>query len=460
VRITFLGATGTVTGSKYLLEAEGRTILIDCGLFQGFKQLRLRNWKPLPIRASAIDAVVLTHAHIDHSGYLPLLVREGFKGRAYCSHATRALLELLLPDSGHIQEEEAGFANRHGYSKHQPALPLYTEEDARAALAIVEGVDYDTQLSLGKDLRCRFAPVGHILGAAFLHIATPSGRIVFSGDVGRPNDPIMNAPQIPRGADWLVVESTYGNRLHSSVDPAIEIADAVNRVAKRGGVMIVPAFAIGRAQTIMLYLERLKGQRLIPDVPVFLNSPMATDATAIYCAHRSEHRLSPDECASLCKVATFVNTVEESKALNGRSGPMIIISASGMATGGRVLHHLKAFAPNHRNMILLSGYQAGGTRGAALAAGAETIKIHGEIYPVRAEVRQLSATSAHADADELLGWMRSFGFQPRRVFVTHGEPDASDKLRQRIESELHWPAEVPDYTETVDLHVDTPESAK
>ncbi len=451
MQLTFLGATNTVTGSKYLLHVDGQKVLVDCGLFQGFKQLRLRNWTPLPIRPDEIDAVILTHAHIDHSGYVPLLVRDGFTGPIYCSHATRSLLEILLPDSGRLQEEEARFANARGFSKHRPALPLYTEADARTSLASLVPVDFEEARALSKSVTFRFKPVGHILGAASVHLTTPSGRIVFSGDVGRPNDPIMNAPEVPDEADWLVVESTYGDRRHPDVDVESELADAVNAVTHRGSVMVVPAFAVGRAQALMLHLARLKKDGRIPNVPVYLNSPMATDATRVYHSYRREHRLSVEECAAMCGVAKIVNSVEESKALNRRSGPMIIISASGMATGGRVLHHLKAFAPDPRNMILLTGFQAGGTRGAALAAGAENIKIHGQWVPVRADVRQLQGSSAHADADELLAWMRKFSRRPDRVFVTHGEPNAADRMRHRIENELGWSCAVPDYRETVEL---------
>lgn len=453
MKVTFLGATGTVTGSKYLVEFGSRRILIDCGLFQGFKQLRLRNWKPLPVPVRDIDTVILTHAHIDHSGYLPLLVRHGFAGHVYCTHATRDLLEILLPDSGHLQEEEARFANRRGYSKHHPALPLYTVEDARAALKTLTGANYESDIELGDGIRFRFTIAGHILGAAMIHLTGPDGRLVFSGDVGRPHDAIMQSPGIPGAADYLVVESTYGDRQHASIEPEAELADAINRAADRGGVILVPAFAVGRAQMLLHLVARLKQRRAVPDLPVYLNSPMATDVTRIYSAHSQEHRLSPQDCAAMCAAATYVNSAEDSKALNQRHGPMVIISASGMATGGRVLYHLEAFAPDKRNLILLAGFQAGGTRGAALLAGAQTLKMHGHLVDVRAEVRQLSSLSAHADADELLGWMKRFAWRPKTVFVTHGEPASADRLRQRIEGELGWACEVPAYLETADLTV-------
>ena len=292
MKISFLGATGTVTGSKYLVEIGSKHILIDCGLFQGFKQLRLRNWKPLPFRAREIDAVVLTHAHIDHSGYLPLLVRQGFAGRVYCTHATRELLRILLPDSARLQEEEAAFANRRGYSKHHPALPLYTRQDAVAALELISAVDYGCDTTLSGEIQFRFTIAGHILGAAMIHLSGPDGTIVFSGDVGRPHDPIMLPPGIPAAADYLIVESTYGDRRHAQVDPEAEFADAVNAAAARGGVILVPAFAVGRAQLLLQLIATLKHRQAIPDLPVFLNSPMAVNITAIYGVYSKEHRLS------------------------------------------------------------------------------------------------------------------------------------------------------------------------
>ncbi len=451
MKISFLGATGTVTGSKYLVEIGSKRILVDCGLFQGYKQLRLRNWKPLPLPAREIDAVILTHAHIDHSGYLPLLVRQGFSGRVYCTHATKDLLGILLPDSARLQEEEAGFANRRGYSKHHPALPLYTQQDAAAALERLSPVDYECDTQLDEAIRWRFTIAGHILGAAMIHLGGPDGSIVFSGDVGRPHDAIMQPPGIPAPADYLIVESTYGDRCHAQVDPEAELADAVNAAAARGGVILIPAFAVGRAQLLLQLVAALKHRQAIPDLPVYLNSPMAVNVTGIYAAYSKEHRLSPEQCASMCGAATYVNTVEESKALNRRQGPMMIISASGMATGGRVLYHLEAFAGDPRNLILLAGYQAGGTRGASLLAGANTVKIHGQLIDVRAQVRQLTSASAHADADELLAWMGCFKWRPKTAFITHGEPAAADGLRRRIERDLGWTCEVPDYLETADL---------
>lgn len=451
MKITFLGATGTVTGSKYLVEVGSKRVLVDCGLFQGFKQLRLRNWAALPVAARAIDAVVLTHAHIDHSGYLPLLVHQGFAGTVYCTHATRALLGILLPDSGRLQEEEATFANRRGYSKHHPAIPLYTEADAAGSLKRLKGIDFETDVDLGDGIGFRFTVAGHILGAAMIHLKSPEGSIVFSGDLGRSNDIILRAPGTPLPADFLLIESTYGDRQHPPIDPENELAEAINSAANRGGVVVVPAFAVGRVQTLLLLIARLKQRQKIPDVPVYLNSPMASDVTAIYQQFGNEHRLSEADCTAMCTAPTYVRSVDDSKALNLKQGPMVIISASGMATGGRVLYHLEAFASDPRNLILLAGFQAGGTRGAALLAGATSLKMHGRFVDIRAKVRQLSSASAHADGDELLTWMKSLSWKPKMVFVTHGEPASADTLRQRIERELGWRCRVPDYLETADL---------
>ena len=452
MQITFLGAAGTVTGSKYLVEAGGKKLLVDCGLFQGYKQLRLRNWSVLPVAPREIDAVVLTHAHIDHSGYLPLLFKNGFAGKVYCSDATRDLCAILLPDSGHLQEEEALYLNRHRLTKHQPAQPLYTEADAEHSLGHFVPVDFERELKLPGDVRALLRPAGHLLGASLVELRHNSTTVLFSGDLGRPNDLLMVAPAAVKRADYLVVESTYGNRLHDTSDPGEKLADVVNRTVARGGAIIVPAFAVGRAQTITYLIHLLKQARRIPDIPVFLNSPMATDATALYHRYRGQHRLTDAQCDDLCNGAKIVNSVEESKRLNDFKGPMIVISASGMATGGRVVHHLKAFAPDPRNTILFTGFQAGGTRGAAMLAGAEAIKIHGQYIPVRAEVANIDNLSAHADYSEILGWLKNFETPPRQTFVTHGEPEAADALRLRIEETLGWRATVPEYRDTIRLN--------
>ena len=450
VSLRFLGAAGTVTGSRYLLQRDGTSLLVDCGLFQGYKALRLRNWDRFPVEPASIDAVVLTHAHIDHSGFLPRLAKLGFKGRVHCTRATAELCRILLPDSGRLQEEEAEFANRKSFSKHRPALPLYTEAEAREALALLEPHGFDDEFTAAKGFRAQFSPAGHILGAASARVACEEASVLFSGDLGRSHDLVMNAPAAPPAADFVVVESTYGDRLHGDADPLEAVASAIRPALERGGVVVVPAFAVGRAQTLMWIVQQLQEAGRIPKAPVYLNSPMAANVTSLYHRHRGEHRLSPAECDAMCGAATVVNTVEESKALNERRGPMIIISASGMATGGRVLHHLKAFAPDPRNLILLAGFQAAGTRGGALAQGATEIKIHGQYVPVRAEVVELDMLSAHADYRELLAWLAPMA-APRACFVTHGEPAAADALRRRIVERMHWDVRVPAQDDVVEL---------
>lgn len=457
MNITFLGATGTVTGSKYLLNSRtkvggGKRILIDCGLFQGLKQLRLRNWAALPINPKQVDAVVLTHAHIDHSGYLPLFVKNGFSGKVYCTEATRDLCEVLLLDSAHLQEEEAKYANKRGFSKHHPALPLYTQEDAQNALALLTPVAYEQAVDLGDGLTATLYPSGHILGSAFVRIHNSKTSILFSGDIGRPNDILMKPPVRIKQADYLVVESTYGNRLHDHADPKIKLAEIINRTVNRKGIILIPVFAVGRAQELLYYIHLLKTSGAIADnTPVYLNSPMAVDATAIFNHYRNEHRLSPEQCYALCHTARMVNSIEESKQLNQSKGPMIILSASGMASGGRVVHHLKAFAPNPNNTILFVGFQAAGTRGSAMLDGAESIKIHGQYVPVKADVEFVSNLSAHADFSEIIGWLKGFETPPKTTFITHGEPVAADAMRLHIEEDLRWKTMVPDYLETVSL---------
>jgi metallo-beta-lactamase family protein len=457
VQIQFLGATGTVTGAKYLVRGSRGKILVDCGLFQGLKQLRLRNWEQLPVDPASIDAVVLTHAHIDHSGYVPLLVRNGFRGRIYGTAATRDLCAILLPDSGHLQEEEAEYANRKGFSKHRPALPLYTKRDAIRSLERFEAVSAGQPFEPAKGLNVELIPNGHILGSTCVRVGDRSSSILFSGDLGRPRDPLMKDPRPPPAADVFVVESTYGGRSHGTAPPRDTLRDTIVRTAARGGVVVIPAFAVGRAQILLYHLQQLKEREQIPDVPIYLNSPMATDVTEVFRRYPDEHDLTPAQCEAMCRAARFVNSVEESKALNARKGPMVIISSSGMATGGRVTHHLKAFAPDERNTILLTGFQAAGTRGARLAAGAESVKIHGTQVEIRAEVIQLGGLSAHADADEVLAWLRQAPRPPALALLTHGEPAQADALRLRIQEELGWPCRVPDYLERVKL---PPEPAK
>lgn len=450
--LKFLGATGTVTGSKYLLRHGDEQVLVDCGLFQGYKQLRLRNWDAFPVPPESIGAVLLTHAHLDHSGFLPVLVSAGFRGKVYCTEATRDLCRILLPDSGRLLEEEALYANRHNFSKHKPALPLYSEADALRALEHLEAVPVGHEFSPVPGMMARFQLAGHILGAASVSVRCNGRTVMFSGDVGRPNDPIMRPPTVLGKCDYLVVESTYGDRRHDASNPGGKLADVIGKTAARGGVTVIPSFAVGRAQELLYEIWRLKEAGAIPlALPVYLNSPMAVDATRLYIKHQGQHRLDERSCHALGHVAHIVNSVEESMALNRRQAPMVIIAASGMATGGRVLHHLKAFAGDSRNTILFAGFQAAGTRGARMLAGETSVKIHGEYYSIRAKVELIGNLSAHADSDEILGWLSHSSATPRQVFVTHGEPAAADALRLRISEQLHWPCRVPDYLEEVVL---------
>lgn len=451
VQLTFLGGAGTVTGSKYLVDTGQARLLVDCGLFQGFKQLRLRNWKGLPVDPASIDAVVLTHAHIDHSGYLPVLVKQGFKGRIHCTEPTYDLCSILLPDSGYLQEREAERANKYGYSRHKPALALYGQREAGRTLEPFDPSPFDTPVDVAEGVCATFRMAGHILGAAIVELQAGTSRIVISGDLGRPNDPIMHDPAIIRQADCLLVESTYANRLHGQNDPQDELAEIINRTAGRGGTVLIPSFAVGRAQTLLYHIYQLKMASRIPDLPVYLDSPMAIDATEIFCKHSAAHSLSTQQSQDACHVARYVHEAEDSKALDYDTMPKIIISASGMATGGRVLHHLKFFAPDARNTILFAGFQAGGTRGAALVAGAGKIKIFGQYHDVRAEVANLHMLSAHADGDEIMEWLARFETPPRQTFIVHGEPDAADTLRHRIEEELGWSVIVPEHNETCNL---------
>ncbi|ABK03426.1 metallo-beta-lactamase family protein [Arthrobacter sp. PvP102] len=450
-QLRFLGATDSVTGSRYLVEAAGKRILVDCGLFQGYKVLRDRNRIPFPVRPDSIDAILLTHAHLDHTGYVPALVRDGFNGPVYATEGTTELCTLLLPDSGHLQEEEAKYAYEHGSSRHSPPVPLYTAADAVRSLDSFREHGFDTPLELGGGIAATFLPAGHILGAAQIRLAVGQHSVHFTGDLGRTDDPLMFPPRGLGAADILVTESTYGNRKHSSLDPELQLGEIITRVAKKNGVIMIAAFAVGRAETLMLHLSRLRSKNAIPDIPVYLNSPMAIDASGMYQRHPDEHRLKQPEYEDMYKVAKMTRTVDDSKLLNLRGGPMVIISASGMLTGGRILHHIAEYGPDPKNAIILSGYQAGGTRGAALAAGVRQLRIYGEDVRIRAEVIQMESLSAHADSDGLIEWMRAAAREPRMTYITHGEPEASDALRIRIKRELGWRVRVPEYLEGISL---------
>ena len=450
--LTFLGAAGTVTGSKYLVENGKHKLLVDCGLFQGFKALRLKNWARFPVDPRTLDAVLLTHAHLDHSGYLPLLAKNGFRGPVFSSKATAALCEILLMDAGHLQEREAELANRFRYSKHKPALPLYTEEDAEKVFKLFRGVAFDKPKELGNGASATLRRAGHILGAASIDLDWNGVSILFSGDIGRYDDATMVDPTPIEGADYIVVESTYGNRQHSKEDPEAALEKAILPVIKGGGTVVIPAFAVGRVQSLLYHLGRLKEAGRLPStLPIFLDSPMAVDASDIFCKHQADHKIPEAHCKPLCAGTHYVRSSEESKALTANPTPKVIVSASGMATGGRVLHHLRHYAPDPKNLILFAGFQAGGTRGAAMVAGADTIKIFGDYVPVRAKVKNLEMLSAHADSDEILRWLKTAKTAPKTVFVTHGEPSASDALRLRIEEELGWTCVVPEQGQVAEL---------
>lgn len=438
MELLFLGATKTVTGSKYLINFGGQNILLDCGLFQGLKELRLRNWAKFPVSIQNIDAIVLTHAHIDHTGYLPLLVKNGYNRAIYTTAGTKELCEILLPDSGHLQEEEANYANRHNYSKHHPALPLYTKEDALKVMKYMKVRPYNAPFTPLENIHTTFLPAGHIIGASMVKFQYKGKSLTFMGDLGRPNDLIMKPPVFLNETDFLVIESTYGNRLHEKTDPRDLLADIINKTIKKGGSLIIPAFAVGRAQSLSYYITSLKRDKRIPNIPVFLDSPMSINATNIFYNHPDEHRLSPLECNLMSEGITFTQTPQDSKNLDTDKISKIIISASGMATGGRVLHHIKYFAPDSRNTILFAGYQADGTRGDRMLKGEPTIKLLGEIIPVRAEVVNLTNVSAHADYEEMLDWLSHLKREPQKIFLTHGSEEAALHLKEKIHEKFGW----------------------
>lgn len=450
MKITFCGATGTVTGSRYLVESRGARVLVDCGLFQGFKALRLRNWAPPPFDPSQVHSVLLTHAHLDHSGALPRLVKSGFTGRIRCTEATYELCRILLPDSGGLQEEQADHANRHGYSKHHPALPLYTREEALRALRHFEPVRFRQEFEVVPGLTARFTPAGHILGAACL-VLDDGRRLAFSGDLGRPQDAVMLPPEPLERVDTLVLESTYGNRLHEGEDGEARLGRIISEAAARGGTVVIPSFAVGRAQALLLFLHRLRARGAVPPkMPIYLDSPMARDVTDLYLRFRDEHRLASAECEALAHAARIVNTADESRALDASPWPKVIVAGSGMATGGRVLHHIERYGPDPRGAIVFAGFQAPGTRGDALVHGATEVKLHGHHVPVRAPVFNLEGLSAHADWREIVAWLTRLGGPPGAIHLTHGEPAAADAMRIHIGEALHWDAQVPDYLSTAE----------
>jgi metallo-beta-lactamase family protein len=459
-KLTFLGAAGTVTGSKYLVEAEGKRLLVDCGLFQGRKDLRLRNWDPLPEKPQLFDWCLLTHAHLDHTGYLPRLVRDGFRGPIFADSATIDLCNILLPDSAHLMEEDAARAERYGYSKHKPALPLYTSDEVETVLKAFREIPRSDPFTISPQFTVRPYDAGHILGSSSLELTIrengKSTVVLFSGDVGRFDQPILKDPAVPPRCDVLLCESTYGDRDHPPDSPEDALAEVINRAAKRGGVIVIPAFAVGRTQTIMYIIRKLEDGNRIPRLPVFVDSPMAISVTGLYLRHHEDHDLvftNEENNGNPLDAHTvhYMRTVQDSKKINDVNTPVIIISASGMATGGRVLHHLKRRAPDPRNIILLAGFQAEGTRGRSLEEGAKTLRIHGEDIPIAAEVVNLRQFSAHAGKSELMRWLTGLPAPPRHTYLVHGEPVALAALQSSIESNFRWRASVPEYRQTVEL---------
>ncbi len=441
--LSFLGAAGTVTGSKTLIKHQQHQVMIDAGLFQGFKNLRQLNWLPLPFDVKSLSAVVLTHAHIDHSGALPLLVRQGYRGPIYASDATVDVASVLLIDSAKLQEEEADYANRHHTSKHHPAKPLYTLHDVEKTMGQFQPIPFGQWHDVVPGMPVKLQYASHILGAASVRVQVNDSELVFSGDLGRPEAPILGAPEPLEELDYLVLESTYGDRHHPNTDLKQELAGIIRHTIEQGGAVLMPAFAVGRSQVLLHTIDSLIKSGEIPDVPVFLDSPMAVNVTELYRRHHADHLLSAAGINEVFNVAKMVQSVDESKALNQLKYPRIIISASGMATGGRVLHHLRTLIGDHRNAVVFAGFQAGGTRGARLVAGEQTVRIFGHDYPVRAAVHSIDGFSAHADADQLIEWVQTATQGPKRIFLNHGEPKAADTLRQRIEHELGIDCVVP-----------------
>jgi len=459
LRLTFHGAAETVTGSKYLLEAGAAQVLIDCGLFQGLKALRLKNWEPPEFDPPSVQSIVLTHAHLDHTGYLPRLVRQGFDGPIYCTRATEELATLILLDSAHNQERDAEYANRKGFSKHKPALPLYDGRDVQQTLRLFRNVQRGKWFTPAEPLWMRFHDAGHLLGSNLIEVEVrkrePPVRLVFSGDVGRYDAPLYHDPAPPPACDYLICEGTYGNRTHPGGNVLDALAAAVNRAVERGGVMLVASFAVGRAQQLIYLLQVLIHEGRVPRMPVFLDSPMSVNATHIYYDHREDHDLAEGQLRGRHSVLKGPNVhlapkVEQSKRLNHVRGPAVIISSSGMMTGGRILHHLRQRLPHEENTILLGGFMAAGTRGRKLQQGAETLRMHGREIPVRAHVEELSGLSGHADRDELLGWLADLP-APRRVFLTHGEPESLTAFAAALRVEKNWSVQIPKLGESVEL---------
>jgi len=460
-QLTFLGANGTVTGSRYFLDVEKIKLLVDCGLFQGLKQDRLKNWEPFPIPPTEIDRVLLTHAHLDHSGYLPRFVKQGFTGKIHCTWSTFDLCNIMLRDSGHLQEEDAYWANKKKFSKHDPALPLYTVEDAENSLKYFDPVFYGQDLFVTDSLRVKFRDAGHILGSSFVDIKNTSNKrirkILFSGDLGRPSRPILRDPVQIFEVDYLILESTYGDRLHDPKPPEEELARVINESVNRGGLLIIPSFAVGRTQELLFCIRELEEQGKIPSLPVFVDSPMAIDATMVFERRKGDYDLEAKvlelEGKNILKTRQikFCRSTEESKQLDEQKSPGIIISASGMVEGGRILHHLAHRLPHPQHTVLFIGFQAAGTRGRTILEGKPTVKIHGQQIPIRAKIENISGFSAHADYNEILAWLMGFNRPPLRTFIVHGEPEAAQALEEKIKNRFGWEVIIPKFRESFEI---------
>jgi len=461
VRVKFLGGAGTVTGSKYLLEIDDYKLLIDCGLFQGLKELRLRNWEPLPIDVSEINAVVLTHAHLDHSGYLPRLVKDGFNGPIYCTDATADLLTLLLLDSAKLQEEEAEYARKKGYSKHENPQPLYNTHDVKETLPLVKSTAFHKTIYLTSQIAIHFRRAGHILGASIVEVIlegeTQRKNLVFSGDLGREEDPILNPPEHIKNADVLFIESTYGDRENPFVDVKEDMARIINEAMQREGCVLIPAFSVGRTQNMLMFIKDLMAQKAIPEMEVFMDSPMAISATEIYLRHSADHKLSEevvkndDSFLTLGRNLVTVQTQEASRYLNGKTEGAIIISASGMMSGGRILHHLFHRLPNKSDTLMIVGFQAVGTRGRRIIEGEKFVKIFGQLVPVNCHVEVVNGLSAHADKTELFAWLSHLESSPKLTFLIHGEEDSAAHMSREVQRKFGWNTIIPQYLENVEL---------
>ncbi|MDP8201281.1 MAG: MBL fold metallo-hydrolase [Candidatus Tenebribacter burtonii] len=460
-KLTFYGATGTVTGSRFHLEIEGKNLLIDCGMFQGPKRVRLKNWEVFPVAPSTFDYVLLTHAHIDHSGYLPKFVREGFRGKIICTHATAELCKVMLKDSAHIQEEDAKWANKKGFSKHSPAMPLYTKEDAEKTLNLFQPIHYGDFFKLSENTRIKLHDSGHILGSALIDVKTKktegSRKIVFSGDLGRPEIPVLNEPDQVYNVDYLILESTYGQRLHESSDPISDLVKVIDRSMKRDGSLVIPAFSVGRTQTLLYLLRLLEEEGKIPSYPIFVDSPMAIKALDIFKDHINDFdlysRMQKMQGKDIFhpKNLHICRSREESMSINKHRSGVIIISASGMVTGGRILHHLAQRLPDPKNTVLLMGYQAEGTRGRTIQEKKETVKIHGKQVPINAQIEIIDGFSGHADYNEMLAWLMPFNKAPKQVFMVHGEAEASQSMAEKIKQTYGWKVTVPKFGDSFEL---------